>query len=104
MPSVTLVIADTNLYNLKDILEAAKTLPAYEFREMTLTADEGNGATILYVGGSDVSATGPICSYQLGAGISKTYPPKGVPGQLYYTSTIYVKASAALRLNFEGTY
>lgn len=104
MPSASIAIVDTSVHNLKDLLVATKTWPSYEFREMTLTADDGNGATILYVGGSDISGTGPVCSYQLGAGISKFYPPKGVPGQLYYTSTIYVKASAALRLNFEGTY
>jgi hypothetical protein len=104
MPSITVVLADTNVHNLKDLLAAAKTLPAYEFREMTILADDGNAATILYVGGADVSNTGPVDSYQLQAGASKTYNPKGFPGQLYYTSTIYVKASAGLTFHFEGTY
>lgn len=102
MPSVTLAITDTNVHNLKTILAAAKTLPSYEFREFTLLADPGNGATYAYVGGDDVSST--VNSYSLGAGDSKTYQPKAFPGQLYYTSTIYIKASASLTLHFEGSY
>ena len=107
MDSFTCVIADTNVHRLHDLLvtaDALKTTPKgldliTEFRELVLLADAGNGANILYVGGSDVSAV--IYSYPLGAGASRTYRTP-LYGQKTYCKDIYVKASAALTLRVEG--
>ena len=102
MPSFTLVLATTGVYNLKTLLVANKTVPAYEFRELQFLADDGNAANNIAVGGSDVSDT--VYSYKLAAGASKQYRIP-MPGQKVYCSTIYVKASAGTpTLHVEGTY
>lgn len=99
MDSFTITLPDTNAHNLHDLLvtaDAAKTTPKAldlitEGREVLLTADTGNGANNIAVGGSDV--TDAIYSYLLAAGSSRNYQiPK--PGQKVYCKELYVKASA----------
>ncbi len=102
MASVTITLPDTNSHNLKTLLVAAKTLPAYEFRELLVLADTTNGANNIAVGDSDV--TDAVYGYLLTAGASRLYRPPS-PGQKVYTSNIYVKASAGTPvLHIEGTY
>ena len=108
MDTFTIVLPDTNVHNLHDLIvtaDAAKTVPKAldlitEFRELTLLADDGNAANNIAVGGSDVSNT--VYGYKLTAGASKRYSiPK--PAQKVYCKELYVKASAGTpTLHVEG--
>ena len=108
MDTFTIVLPDTNVYNLHDLIvvaDAAKSNPkgldlVTEFRELLLLADDGNGPNNIAIGGSDVSDT--VYSYKLTAGASKRYSiPK--PAQKVYCKELYVKASAGTpTLHVEG--
>ena len=104
MPSFSLHLADTNVHNLKDLLVAAKTAPAYEFRSLLITADKDNGGAIVFVGDSDLDTTAKIFSYSLAANASRHYGPMPYPAALVDTSTLYIKASAEAYVHVEGLY
>lgn len=103
MPSFSVHLSDTNVHNLKDLLVAAKTAPAYEFRSLLITADKDNAAVVIFIGDSDLDTTAKVYSYSLAAGSSRHY---FVPylGSIIDTGTLYVKASADGYFHVEGLY
>jgi hypothetical protein len=104
--TVTVTTTTTNLKQLMMNYDAglspARVPPTYEFRELNLLADSGNGAALIYLGDPNVSASN--YSVALSGGMSRYYPPKPRGSPPYYTSQIYLKASTgSLTLHIEGT-
>ena len=108
MQSFTITLADTNVHNLKDLIQAADALKANpvgadlicEYRTLQLLADKAN-TDVIGIGGSDL--TDLIFSEQLAAGELRYYDiqPLGSP---VFAKEIYVKAKAANQiLHIEGT-
>ena len=99
MQSYDVTLTDTNVHNLADLIaaaDAAKSSPVRstlvkEYREIIWTADGDNGAAVLYCGDSHVASTDYAFKLAAGNSITKRHSEGG---SRFFTSTIYVKASA----------
>ena len=108
MQSFTITLADTNVHNLKDLIQAADALKANpvgadlicEYRTLQLLAQKDNSGNIA-IGGEDVSDT--VYSESLAAGELRYYDIQPI-GSPVFAKELYVKASAINQiLHIEGT-
>lgn len=93
MRSFSVTLTDTNLHNLKTLLQATYTSPdeIFEFQECTFLADSGNGASNIYLGGADLNIATLTYSEKLGAGVSSLHRNAGL-GQRVWLSETYIQA------------
>lgn len=108
MQSYTITLVDTNVHNLKDLIQAADAAKAApigldlicEYRTLQLLAAKTNTDQIA-VGGSDVSDT--VYSEALLAGELRYYESQVLASPIF-SKEIYVKAKTAPQtLRIEGT-
>lgn len=95
MRSFSITFADNLVHNLKTLLQVTYTSPdeIFEFQECTFLADDTNGASNVYLGGSDLDVATLKFSEKLTASASSLHRNAGL-GQRVWLSEIYVQANA----------
>jgi hypothetical protein len=106
--SYTLTLSDTNIHNLKDLIQAANQAKSgveklgnvndliCEYRSITFSNISAN---TLYIGDSTVSSSNCMLALTSSSVPFRLENPLG--GQRLFSSTIYLKASGTLTLSFE---